>query len=298
MNDRLLRGTAAEGRIRFFIAATSSTAEEARKRHSLLPTSADALARVLTATALMSAASLKNPGDSLTLRVMGDGALGGMVAVGSPDGSVRGYVQNPSVYMPVETYGKYAFANAVGMGSLHVTLDLGLKEPYTGTIPLLSGEIASDISEYYAISEQVPSACGLGVLIGAGGDVEQSVGYLLQLMPGAPEDLAARLEENVLETGLLNDFFQDHDSLEELMDSLMRGLSPDPLGESEVRFRCSCSREKLKALLLSLGADELRSILEEQNRAEASCHFCANVYQFDSEELAGMIRSLEKGEAH
>jgi len=298
MNDRLLRGTAADGRIRFFIASTRSTAEEARTRHNLLPTSADALARVLTSTALMSAASLKNPGDSLTLRVMGDGALGGMVAVGSPDGSVRGYVQNPSVYMPVETYGKFAFASAVGMGSLHVTLDLGLKEPYTGTIPLLSGEIASDISEYYAISEQVPSACGLGVRIGPAGDVEKSLGYLLQLMPGAPEDLAARLEENVMETGLLNDFFQEHERLEDLMDSLMKGLNPELLGESGVQFHCSCTREKLKALLLSLGADELRSILEEQNQAEASCHFCANVYQFDSEELTGMIRSLEKGEAH
>ncbi len=297
MKDIMIRATGANDQIRVFVAQTTHTVEEARKRHSLLPTSADALGRVLTATALMGM-TLKHEDDTVTLRVMGDGPLGAIVAVGNNRSEVRGYVQNPNIYMPASQHGKYAFANAVGMGALHVTMDMGLKEPYTGSIPLVSGEISGDISEYYMSSEQTPSACGLAVMVDRDGTVSQAGGFLIQLLPGTDEQVAIQLEKNLEAMGGVSGLLDEGTTPQEMLKTLLKGFDWAIHREQPVRYQCNCSREKLEELLRSLGRGELEDILETQGQAEVSCHFCGDVYYFLKDDLEQLLEELDKGETH
>lgn len=300
MTDHLLISTALDGQIRAYVTRTTGLVEKAARLHGLYPTSADALGRVLTAAALMGA-TLKDGEESVTLRVLGDGPLGAIVAVGQPTGAVRGYVENPHVFMPRDQFGKFAFANAVGMGNLFITRALGLREPYTGSVPLTSGEIAADISEYYMSSEQIPSACGLGVRIDRDGRVAGSGGFILQLLPGADSSAAGCLEENIQQMDTLSRLFSRQKTPEEILELLFAGFPFRIHQQREVAFSCTCSREKYRAIMGALDPAELRSMIEEDHGAEAVCRFCATRYWFDEEELWKMLEERKEspsGDVH
>ncbi len=288
MKDYLISATAENGQVRAYVLQSTELVRKASEVHDLYPTSADALGRVLSVTALMGH-TLKNVQDSLTIRVMGDGPLGAIIGVGNRDLEVRGYVQNPHVHMPVDEFGKFAFSNAVGMGNLFITKDLGLKEPYTGSVPLTSGEIASDISEYYMSSEQIPSACGLGVYIEKDGTVLGSGGFIVQLMPGADEVVAEHLEKNVLKMPALSKLFKEKKSPEYILSLLFAGFTYTIHEHKPVLFRCNCSKKKYGEIIATLNADEIEAMINEDRGAEAVCSFCNAHYQFSEEELIDIL---------
>lgn len=292
MADYLINATA-EGQARAFVVQSTEMVEYARKIHDLYPTSADALGRLLSATVLMGH-TLKSEQDTITLRVLGDGPLGAIIAVGDKDLHVRGYVNNPHVNMPIEEYGKFAFANAVGMGNLFVTRDLGLKEPYTGSVPLTSGEIASDISEYYMSSEQIPTACGLGVYIETDGTVQGAGGFLVQLLPGADEEFAERLEKNVLDMPSLSELFKEGKTPEFVMGRLFSELEYKINEKKDVAFECVCSKEKYSVILGTLETEAIEEMIHEDHGAEAVCNFCNKHYHFNEEELKKMLQEKKR----
>lgn len=284
--DYLVRATAEEGRILALVARSTELVEQARRLHDTLPTATAALGRVLTAAALMGA-TLKQ-GQSVTLRVLGDGPLGGIVAT-ARGGAVKGYVGEPRVDLPLSADGKLDVGAAVGKGVLCVTKDLGLREPYNGSVPLVSGEIGKDLAYYFATSEQTPSAVALGVLVGPAGEVKAAGGYLMQLLPGADEEMAARLEKNVQATGPVSRLVAAACTPEDTLAMLLDGFTVKLHERRFFRFACDCSRERLREILLALGPEELAKLLAEQGGAEARCGFCNRVYRFGPEELAALL---------
>lgn len=293
MSDYCIRATAAQGRIRCWAASTTNLCEEARKRHDTFPTASAALGRLLTA-GLMMGLNLKGE-DTVTLRVMGDGPLGAVVVVANAKGEVRGYVQNPHTHLPSKSPGKLDVGGAVGKeGFLYVIKDLGLKEPYTGSVPLVSGEIGEDVTRYFAESEQTPSAVSLGVLVDTDNSVKAAGGYIVQLMPGVTEDEISQLEKNIREVPPVSQMIDQGMTPEEIAEQVLKGMEMEILGKSSVAFKCKCSRERLEHVLKGIGRDELSSILEEQGHAELVCHFCGERYQFEEDELKAMIADVEK----
>lgn len=284
--DYLVRATAEDGRILAFVARSTELVEEARRLHNTSPTATAALGRVLTAAALMGA-SLKER-QSLTLRVVGDGPLRAIVAT-ARGGAVRGYVGEPQVDLPLNAAGKLDVGAAVGKGVLYVTKDLGLREPYNGSVPLVSGEIGKDLAYYFAKSEQTPSAVALGVLVGPAGAVKAAGGYLVQLLPGAGDGMAARLEENVQATGPVSRLVSRACTPEDILAALLDGFDVQIHERHFFRFACDCSRERVREILLALGPEELEKLLVEQGGAEATCAFCNQVYRFGEGELAELV---------
>ena len=293
MKDYLISATAA-GQARAYVVQSTEMVEHARKIHDLYPTSADALGRVLSATALMGH-TLKTKNDSITIRVMGDGPLGTIIAVGDKDLKVRGYVQNPHVNMPAQQYGKFAFANAVGMGTLLITRDMGLKEPYTGSVPLTSGEIASDISEYYLSSEQIPTACGLGVYIEKDGTVQGAGGFIVQLLPDASDEFAELLEKNVLAMPSLSALFKESKGPEQGLDLLFKDMDYKINEKVDVAFQCICSKDKYQRILGTLQNNDLEEMIKKDHGAEAVCSFCNSSFQFSEEELRNILEEKKRG---
>jgi len=286
MKDYLVRATAAEGQILALVAKSTDLVEEARNLHQTSPTATAALGRVLTGAALM-AATLKE-GQSLTVRVLGDGPLGSIIAVARP-GVVKGYVAEPKAEVPLKPEGKLDVGRAVGRGTLYITKDLGLKEPYNGSVPLVSGEIAEDLAYYYTASEQKPSAVGLGVLVEPDGKVRAAGGYLLQLLPGVREEVAERLEDNIKEAGPVSQLVDRGDKPEDILALLLKGFAIKIHERLPLSFACDCSREKLEEILMALGEKELEKLVEEQGQAEARCAFCNRVYRFSREEVAELL---------
>lgn len=289
--DLLVRATAAGGRIRALAARTTGLVEEARRRHGTTPTATAALGRVLTATALL--AATLDEGQSVTVRVLGSGPLGAVVAVGDTAGNVRGYVQHPGVLLPLNPQGKLDVGRAVGLpGYLHVTRDLGLREPYTGSVPLVSGEIGEDLTSYFFHSEQIPSLVSLGVLVAPDGTVLAAGGFFVQLLPGAEEQWAERLTRNAAELTGISRRIEAGLGPEDIVATALAGFEPRIHARKEIRFRCRCSRERTRALLAALGPDELDLMLAEDGAAELRCHFCNESYRFDGEELRELIAGL------
>ncbi|HEY8415252.1 MAG TPA: Hsp33 family molecular chaperone HslO, partial [Thermaerobacter sp.] len=276
--DYLVRAIAGDGLIRALACRTTGMVEEARRRHDTWPTATAALGRVLTATALL-AAQLKD-GASVTVRVTGSGPLGAIVATGEPSGDVRGYVRHPHVELPLRADGKLDVGGAVGLpGFLHVTRDLGLGRPYTGSVPLVSGEIGDDLTAFLARSDQTPAVVGLGVLVGPGGGVRAAGGFVLQLLPGYEERWAERLEANIQHLGGISRRIEAGMTPEEMVWRGLAGFSPHILDRQPVRFRCRCTRERVERALVSLGPDELAAMLREDGGAEVRCQFCARTYR-------------------
>lgn len=288
MADYLVRATAQDGTLRAFAARTTDTVEEARRRHGTWPTATAALGRVLTATALL-AAVLDEPGQSVTVRVLGSGPLGSVLAVGDAFGHVRGYVQHPQVHLPLRPDGKLDVGAAVGVpGHLHVTWDLGFGEPYTGTVPLVTGEIAEDVTAYLFRSEQIPSLVSLGVLVGPDGGVRAAGGFFVQLLPGADQAWADRLMANAGELAGISRRIETGLSPEDMVRAALTGFEPRLHETRAVRYRCTCHRARTRELLIALGPEELEDMLRREGFAELRCKFCNEVYRFERDELAAL----------
>ena len=289
MQDQLVRAISRDGLIKAAAVSTRALTERARQIHKTTPVATAALGRALAACSMMGNA-LKDSGASVTLQIKGGGPLGTLLAVSDNQGNVRGTVDNPQTDLPLRADGKLDVGAAVGQsGMLTVIQDLNMKEPYTGSVGLLSGEIAEDIAAYYVESEQIPTACGLGVLVDRDQSVLAAGGYLIQLLPGAGEDVISRVERGVIAAGAVTALLhQDADPV-----SLLRRVLPDfdleILETSPVEYRCTCSRERMERALISLGPEELRNMIDEQGQAELTCRFCDNVQHFTREELESLL---------
>lgn len=234
---------------------------------------------------------LKNKNDTLTLRVDGGGQTGQLVAVADSMGNVKSYVTNPVVEIPLNKYGKLDVGGAVGKdGTLSVVKDLGLKEPYVGVIPLVSGEIAEDIASYYATSEQIPTVCGLGVLVNPDLTVKCAGGYLVQLLPFADEKCIDVIEKNINELPPVTNMLSSGMTAEEIALKLLDGLNPNILDEAEVSYKCDCSRERTEKVLISLGNKELEEMVNDNKDIEVGCHFCGKKYNFNPDDIKKLIK--------
>jgi len=293
LSDYCIRATGGEGLVRVFAAKTTDLAEEARRRHQTAPTATAALGRVLTMTAILGL-NLKGE-DTVSVRVLGDGPLGAVIATAGARGQVRGYVFNPAVDLPLNDAGKFDVGRAVGKnGFLHVTKDLGLKQPYTGSVPLVTGEIGEDFAHYFAKSEQTPAAVGVGVLIDPSAKVLAAGGYLVQALPGADEQTVETLERNVTAMEPVSTLIHWGVTPEEIARRLLQGLTPVFHQSQPLEFKCNCSRDKIERILLSMGSEELSSMIKEGG-AELNCHFCRETYTFNAAELEKLLQeSLTK----
>lgn len=289
--SHVLRGTAADGAIRFFFADTKDIVETARRAHNTTPTASAALGRTLTAGTMMGL-MLKDPTNILTLRIQGDGPIGGITVTAEADGNVKGYVNNPNVDLPLNKFGKLDVYGAVGNGSLTVIKDLGLKEPYVGQVPLISGEIAEDVTYYFTISEQTPSACALGVLVDTDLSIKQAGGFILQLLPYADDDIITRLERRLGAIPSVTSMFESGLNSEGIVNRVLKDFNPIIMDKTETAFKCNCSREKVTKALINVGKKELISMLEEDKKANVHCHFCNTDYNFDEDDLKNIINSL------
>ena len=283
--DKIIRATAADGFVKMAVVDARGAVERARVIHACSPTAAAALGRTLCAASLLGDAMKEEKG-TLTIRINGGGPLGSVVAVSDSEGNVRGYVENPQLHLPLRADGKLDVGGAVGHdGMLTVSRDLGLKEPYIGSTALVSGEIAEDLTAYLTESEQVPSACALGVLIDTDRSVKAAGGFIVQLMPGADEALIAKLEDNIFMMDQLTTIL-DEDGVGTVFAQVLRGLEYHIVSEKEIEYRCYCSRERVEEALRSVGEEELESMIAEGKPVDVSCQFCDRVYSFTPEELS------------
>lgn len=288
--DFLIRGMTADGMIRFCAVQTRGIVERARAIHHTLPLATAALGRALTAASMLGD-DIKDEAGSVTLQIRGDGPLGAVTAVSDANGNVRGYLQNPAVELPLRADGKLDVGFGVGRdGVLTVIRDVGAGEPFSGKVALRSGEIAEDLAAYFAESEQLPTACALGVLVDRDGSVLCAGGYLLQLLPGAPEALIALLEDRIAAAGSITARLHEGMDVEMLMQRLFEGIPYSVMTRHPVSYECKCSRDKVERALVSMGAKEIASLAEEQEVAHVTCQFCDEVYEFTREELKALVK--------
>ncbi|MCS7172611.1 MAG: Hsp33 family molecular chaperone HslO [Armatimonadetes bacterium] len=288
--DTLVRALGAEGSVRAFACVTTELVEEARVRHGTAPTATAALGRALTASGLL-AGTLKR-GQKVTLRILGDGPLGGILADGTAEGAVRGYVQNPHVHLPLRRPRKLDVGTAVGRGVLHVTRDLGLRYPYHGAAPLVSGEIGEDLAYYFAQSEQIPSVVALGVLVEAQGHVAAAGGFLVQVLPGTREEILAYLDAHSRTLPPVTALVWRGLRPVEILQVALGDLPFRVLEERPLRFQCTCSVKRVREVLTSLGPRELGALLREQGRAEVRCRFCGEHYLLEGPALHDLLRGF------
>ena len=291
MSDQLIRAISQDGLIKVSAVSTRDLTERARQIHKTLPVATAALGRLLAGASMMGNA-LKEEAASLTLQIKGGGPLGTLLAVSDHEGNVRGTVENPAVDIPLREDGKLDVGTAVGnQGTLTVIRDLRMKEPYVGSVGLLWGEIAEDIALYFVESEQIPTACGLGVLVDRDQSVLSAGGYLVQLLPGAGEETAERLEASLRAAGPVTELLKADPDPEALLRAALPGLALEVLEKRPIAYRCDCSRERMERALISLGREELRAMIDEQGGAELTCRFCDNVQRFSREELEALRAS-------
>lgn len=266
--------------------------QRAREIHKTLPVATAALGRTLMGTSMLGQ-QLKEKDGSVTIRISGGGPLGTILAVSDSEGNVRGYVQNGQVDLPLKGPAKLDVGRAVGTdGAITVIKDLCLKEPYVGTTPLVSGEIAEDITAYFAESEQIPTACALGVLVDRDLSVAQAGGYLIQLLPGAQDADIDKIEAGIQRVGQVTSYLSQGKTVEELLQEVLRDFDMEQLEVVPVEYRCYCSRERMGNALISMGREELQSLIQELGRAEMTCQFCDTVHVFEKENLQALLDSL------
>ena len=284
MSDQLIRAISKDGLMKVSAVSTRDLTERARQIHKTLPVATAALGR------LLAAASMKEEAASLTLQIKGGGPLGTLLAVSDHEGSVRGTVDNPAVDLPLREDGKLDVGAAVGnRGTLTVIRDLRMKEPYVGSVGLLWGEIAEDIALYFVESEQIPTACGLGVLVDRDQSVLSAGGYLVQLLPGAGDETAAALEASLRAAGPVTELLKADPDPEALLRQALPGLELEVLEKRPIEYRCDCSRERMERALISLGREELRDMIDQQGGAELTCRFCDRVEHFSREDLEALL---------
>lgn len=292
MADRIVRAISTDGMVQAAAICSRDLTERARQIHKTLPVATAALGRTLAAASMMGNA-LKSDGASLTLQFKGGGPLGTVLAVSDNEGNVRGYVTNPHVDIPLRKDGKLDVGTAVGHeGTLTVIKDLHMKEPYVGTIDLLGGEIAEDVAGYFVESEQIPTACALGVLVDRDQSVKAAGGYLIQLMPGAAEDTIAKVEGGIMAAGAVSTILEKNDDPEAMLRTVMSDFDLKILETCPVEYRCYCSRERVERALISLGRTELEQMLSEQGGCQLTCQFCDAVYEFTAEDIQRLLKNL------
>ncbi|MFC4098271.1 Hsp33 family molecular chaperone HslO [Paenibacillus xanthanilyticus] len=289
-NDILVRGTAWGGKLRVFAVRTTELVRELETRHESMPTATAALGRAATAGAMMGA-MLKGE-EKLTIQVKGDGPMGQIVIDANAKGEVRGYAEHPQVHLASNPQGKLDVAGAVGRsGFIHVLKDLGLKEPYRGSVPIISGELGEDFTYYFASSEQTPSVVGLGVLVGPDG-VMNAGGFIVQLLPGVTDDEITRLERAVANMPPVTALLDQGETPEGILGFLV-GDDLNLMDEMNIVFQCKCSQDRIERTMISLGEQELKTIIEEDGHAEIVCHFCNEKYEFDRPQLERLIEQAK-----
>ena len=289
MSDSLIRAITKDAGILMSAATSAELVERARNIHKTLPLATAALGRTLTAAAMMG--DQLEDGGSVTVQIRGNGPLGAVTAVGESDGFVRGYLQNPACDLPLRADGKLDVGRGVGRGYLMVVKDIGLKEPVSGTVALVNGEIAEDLTRYFAESEQLPSACALGVLVDTDQSVKCAGGYLVQLMPGVTDSEIDRLEANLAKAGAMTSMLSRGLTLPEIVRTVLDGFDVELFDERPIGYRCGCTRGKVVRALVSLGREELQRLIDEEEQTELTCQFCDKIYHFGREELRSILAS-------
>lgn len=291
--DQLVRAITKDGAVKAAAVTTRDLTERVRHIHKTLPAATAALGRTLAAASMMGNA-LKEDDASLTLQIKGGGPLGTVLAVSDHLGNVRGYVQNPQVDLPLREDGKLNVGAAVGAeGTLTVIKDLGLKEPYIGSVGLLGGEIAEDLAAYFVESEQIPTACALGVLVERDQSVRAAGGYIIQLLPGADEDVITKVEGGVMAAGAVTSLLDQNPDPEALLRTVLSDFEVEILETSPIEYKCYCSRDRVERALISMGVSELEDLLAEQGGCELGCQFCDATYHYTAEELQALIDRLK-----
>lgn len=290
MKDYIVRATAANNQIRAFAATTQEMVEFARAAHNTSPVATAALGRLLTAGAMMGWMQ-KNEKDVLTLKVRGGGPLGGITVTADAKANVKGYVDHPEVILPPNSKGKLDVASAVGVGMLQVIKDMGLKEPYVGQTILTTSEIAEDLTYYFATSEQVPSSVGLGVLMEKNNTVKRAGGFIIQLLPFTEDSIIDKLEENLKNVTSVTNMLEEGMTPENILETILEGLEPVVTDRTETAFECNCSDAKIEKMLISLGKQELQSMIDDGETIEVNCHFCNKKYHVPVEKLQDLLKS-------
>jgi len=289
--DYIVRATAANAQIRAFACTTREMVETARQAHNTSPVMTAALGRLLSAGAMMGS-MLKGEKDLLTLQIRGDGPGRGLTVTADALGNVKGYALVPDVILPANSVGKLDVSGALGAGYLNVIKDLGLKEPYAGQVQLQTGEIAEDLTYYFATSEQVPSSVGLGVLMEKNNTVKQAGGFIIQLMPFAEEETSVRLEENLSKVASVTSMLEAGNSPEKILEILLDGLDVEITETSNTMFYCNCSKDRVEKALISIGKAELQDMIEDGEPIEVKCHFCNKGYEFTIEDLKKISQKI------
>ncbi len=290
--DYIVRATAADGMIRAFAATTRNMVESARVHHNTSPIATAALGRLLTAAAMMGS-DMKNDKDLLTIKINCDGPIGGLLVTADSKGHVKGYVNNPMVMLPPNDKGKLDVGGALDLGVLSVIKDIGLKEPYVGQTILVTGEIAEDLTYYFATSEQVPSTVALGVLMNKDNTVRQAGGFIIQLMPGAGDEVIDKLEKRISEISSITAMLDKDMSPENILGFVLEDFDLKLNDRMECCFECDCTRERVSKALISVGKEELQSMIDEGKDVELQCHFCSKKYSFTPDELKDMLAKAD-----
>jgi molecular chaperone Hsp33 len=297
MQDYWIRSVTDDGTVRAMAAVTTRTVEQARRRHATAPTATAALGRTLTAAGLLGI--MLKLGQSVVVRVLGDGPLGGALAMSDSCGAVRGYVANPDVHLPLTPMGKLDVGGAVGRGTLHVTLDLGMRYPYHGSVPLVSGEIGEDLASYLVTSHQIPSLVALGVMVAPDERVLAAGGLIVQVLPGGDESVTTYLERRARVLPTVTSMISSGRTPEEMVATALGEVRSQVVERAPVRFRCGCTVARVRAVLASLGEDEMHDIVREQGQIEVRCNFCGRRYTFEDEDIpkiVGAARTAGNGE--
>ncbi|MCT4583966.1 MAG: Hsp33 family molecular chaperone HslO [Peptostreptococcaceae bacterium] len=292
MDNYVLRGADKGLNVRIFAAKTTNMVEKARKIHNTTPLASAALGRSLTAGAIMGL-MLKGEKDKLTLQIKGDGPINSIVIVANSKGITKGYVSNPSVDLPLNEKGKLDVSKAVGEGKLTVIKDLNLKEPYVGKSNLVNGEIAEDLTAYFTYSEQQPSAVALGVLVDRDYSIMASGGFILQVMPNAEDEVLSTIENNLRNVSNISKLISIGKEPEDIINMVLDGLDPIIFEKKEIDYKCDCSKDRLEKALIAIGEKDLREILEEDKKAELTCHFCNTSYTFDEKDLKDILKRVK-----
>ena len=292
MNDYMIRAFAADGFVRAFAVTSGNLTEEARQIHHTTPVATAALGRLMAAGVMMGA-MMKDEQDLLTLKIDGSGPLRGILVTADCRGNVKGYPYEPAVILPPNEKGKLDVSGALGEGILTTISDIGMKEPYVGQVKLVSGEIAEDIAYYYASSEQVPSSVGLGVLVNPDHSVNCAGGFIIQLMPGCPEETVSALEDRLKGIDSVTTFYRNGKTPEDLLTLVLGDMNLQFTDKMPCRYHCGCTRQRVEKALISVGEKELRSMIEEGKPVEMNCHFCGKNYSFSVEEMEQLLKSAK-----
>ncbi|MCH5249489.1 MAG: Hsp33 family molecular chaperone HslO [Lachnospiraceae bacterium] len=292
MSDYLIRATAADAQIRAFAVNSRDMVETARSRHNLSPVVTAALGRLMTG-AVMMGSMLKGEKDILTLQVNGDGPVGGLTVTADSHGNVKGYANAPQAMMPPNAIGKLDVGGVIGNGYLTVIKDMGMKEPYSSQVALQTGEIGDDLTYYFAASEQIPSCVALGILMEKNNTVKQAGGFIVQLMPFAQEEIITRLEEKIAGIDSVTNMLDEGNTPEQILELLLGDMGLEITEKTPVQFKCNCTRERVKKVLVSLGRKELEDLIAEGEDVKLHCHFCNKDYGFTIEELKKLVMNGE-----